>query len=313
MDDADLVRERYTYDQDTGEWLWRNPPPRAPKSKASPGRPAGAFDKRDGNRQLNLDGRIYPASRLAWLYVYGVWPPAQVCYEDPALPIPTRDRFVNLHLAGEQAELTAELLRRLLEYSPDAGVFRWKVSRKGVKAGNVAGGPKKTSDGTMHWYIRIDRVDYPAQRLAWIYTHGRWPEKRLNFKNGRTIDFRLDNIVEGDFEHGTRATPTIPEDERRVRQAAAMRRSDLKRDFGITHAQYLAMHDAQNGLCAICGQPETAERDGKIKWLAVDHDHATGMIRALLCQRHNVMIGHCNDDPAILRAAADYIERVAGN
>ena len=72
-----------------------------------------------------------------------------------------------------------------------------------------------------------------------------------------------------------------------------------------------AQHDAQGGLCAICDQPETATRDGKVKWLAVDHDHVTGELRDLLCQRCNVMIGHCADNPEVLRAAAAYLERHA--
>ena len=62
------------------------------------------------------------------------------------------------------------------------------------------------------------------------------------------------------------------------------------------------MHDAQGGLCAICGrkQPE--------KWLAVDHDHETGVIRGLLCSRCNSGLGQFKDNPDRLRLAADYLE-----
>jgi hypothetical protein len=311
MEDAQLVRHRYDYDQETGEWLWRNPPARAPKSKASPGVVAGTIDRRDGNRQLNLDGKIHPAGRLAWLYVYGEWPPAQIIYEDSSLPIPARDRLSNLRLAGAQTEMTADLLKQLLDYDADEGVFRWRVSRKGTKIGNVAGGARKTNDGTAHWYIRIDLVDYAASRLAWLYTYGVWPTTRLTFKNGRTADNRIGNLVESGFEHQTRQTPEITPDERRERLARAQRRHDLKRDFGIDEAAYDAMHAAQGGLCAICEKPETAVRDGKVKWLAVDHSHHSDEIRQLLCQRCNVMIGHCNDDIEVLRKAIAYLERHA--
>jgi hypothetical protein len=67
----------------------------------------------------------------------------------------------------------------------------------------------------------------------------------------------------------------------------------------------------QNGRCAICGEPETAPYKGKARRLAIDHDHKTGANRGLLCGKCNRGIGYFADDPARLRAAADYIERHA--
>ena len=65
----------------------------------------------------------------------------------------------------------------------------------------------------------------------------------------------------------------------------------------------------QGGVCAICKQPETATRNGKIKWLAVDHCHTSKRIRGLLCAACNVSIGQMSDDAVRLRAAADYVEK----
>ena len=91
----------------------------------------------------------------------------------------------------------------------------------------------------------------------------------------------------------------------RIREVSAHR----KMKFGITADQYLAMHQAQNGLCAICGQPETVTtKFGAVKTLAVDHDHGGGKVRALLCGSCNTGIGLLRDDPERLRAAANYIE-----
>lgn len=312
MNDAELARHRYSYDPETGEFLWRNPPLKAPKSKTGIGTPAGTIDKRDGNRQVNLDGKIHPAGRVAWLIVHGEWPDGQICYEDPSLPIPARDRLSNLKVGGARQEVTAESLKRILSYDPVEGIFRWLVSRKGTKAGSVAGGIRKTSDGNAYLYIRIDGIDYAGHRLAWLFTYGEWPVTRLTFKNGRPADCRLENLIEGDFEHGTRQTPTIPEDERVIRQAAAQRRSDLKRTFALTADQYQAMHDAQDGKCAICGEAETATRNGRVKWLAVDHSHSGDeRIRQLLCAACNISLGLMQDDPTRLRAAAAYLERHA--
>lgn len=77
------------------------------------------------------------------------------------------------------------------------------------------------------------------------------------------------------------------------------------------------MVDAQDGLCAVCGQPETTVhyRTGKVQRLAVDHDHyccpgkksCGRCIRGLLCERCNTR--RLEDDPELFRAYADYLER----
>jgi hypothetical protein len=85
------------------------------------------------------------------------------------------------------------------------------------------------------------------------------------------------------------------------------RQNDLRRSlarFGLTFSAYTALVDAQQGLCAICGQIEPS---GK-KRLAVDHCHQTGKVRGLLCSKCNTGIGLFNDDPGLLRRVAEYLE-----
>jgi len=86
---------------------------------------------------------------------------------------------------------------------------------------------------------------------------------------------------------------------------------ERKRRFGITPEQYAEMFQSQNGVCAICNQPETATRLGKVKALAVDHCHKSGAIRGLLCADCNTGIGKLKDDPEVLRSAARYLENLA--
>jgi hypothetical protein len=70
------------------------------------------------------------------------------------------------------------------------------------------------------------------------------------------------------------------------------------------------MLEAQGGCCAVCRKPESARnKRGELLPLAVDHCHQTGKVRALLCSLCNKGIGLFGDDPALLRAAADYLER----
>lgn len=91
-------------------------------------------------------------------------------------------------------------------------------------------------------------------------------------------------------------------------------RRRLKNDFGLTIEDYNKLLDKQHGCCAICLQPETAKNTrGEIKKLAVDHNHASRKVRALLCANCNTGLGLLGESPDRMRAAALYIERHNGN
>lgn len=81
----------------------------------------------------------------------------------------------------------------------------------------------------------------------------------------------------------------------------------LQRDFGISEDDYLDMLESQNGVCAICLLPERTKRQGTLKRLCVDHDHSTGEVRGLLCQRCNLAIGYLEDSPERLQRAVEYL------
>jgi hypothetical protein len=83
-----------------------------------------------------------------------------------------------------------------------------------------------------------------------------------------------------------------------------VRVKQMRRMYDLTIAEYDAMRDAQDNQCAICGRHE---RDLN-KRLCVDHDHETGRVRGLLCNQCNSLLGRWNDDPAIARRAAAYLE-----
>lgn len=72
-----------------------------------------------------------------------------------------------------------------------------------------------------------------------------------------------------------------------------MKRQDLnhlrqvKYRYKLSAADYYALHEIQGGRCAICHVPQ--EQMGER--LAVDHDHATGDVRGLLCRPCNRALG----------------------
>jgi hypothetical protein len=72
----------------------------------------------------------------------------------------------------------------------------------------------------------------------------------------------------------------------------------LTRRYGITAAEADYLLGQQQGLCAICRVAPAVH---------VDHDHATGAVRALLCFNCNGGLGQFKDDPLLLHAAAYYV------
>ncbi len=77
----------------------------------------------------------------------------------------------------------------------------------------------------------------------------------------------------------------------------------LKKQYGLTLEQYNAMLAEQHGLCAICKKPPTKRR------LDVDHDHADGHVRQLLCERCNKGLGCFGDSLELLETAVRYMRK----
>jgi hypothetical protein len=89
------------------------------------------------------------------------------------------------------------------------------------------------------------------------------------------------------------------------------KRSDLLRIHGITLEQYNEMLKNQNGVCAICKNPEVAinNKNGRPYSLSVDHCHVTGKNRELLCGNCNNGLGRFYDNSELLLKAVGYLEK----
>lgn len=95
---------------------------------------------------------------------------------------------------------------------------------------------------------------------------------------------------------------------RRKQHPEIYRAYELKAHFGMTIEEYNEKLATQNGVCAICKQPETRVREGRVLPLCVDHSHASEQNRGLLCFRCNTGLGYFQDSPELLIAAAQYLK-----
>jgi hypothetical protein len=86
--------------------------------------------------------------------------------------------------------------------------------------------------------------------------------------------------------------------------------ANLKR-FGMTVDDYITLEKSQNGVCAICKNPEQNKNR-----LSVDHNHACcpgtttcgKCVRGLLCSNCNTFLGNAKDSIDILKNAITYLQ-----
>ncbi|HEV8541293.1 MAG TPA: endonuclease VII domain-containing protein [Verrucomicrobiae bacterium] len=79
--------------------------------------------------------------------------------------------------------------------------------------------------------------------------------------------------------------------------------------YGITPAEFAAIWEAQDGLCAICAEHMRPAS----RWLFVDYCHTTKRVRGLLCQPCKIALGMLRESPYITRQMLDYIQFYHGD
>jgi len=81
---------------------------------------------------------------------------------------------------------------------------------------------------------------------------------------------------------------------------------NLRRNYRMTPDDFNKLWKDQDGKCAIC-QVDMQPRGRKLDAAAVDHNHATGEVRGLLCRACNHGIGCLKDNPDVLKSASEYL------
>lgn len=92
----------------------------------------------------------------------------------------------------------------------------------------------------------------------------------------------------------------------RRKNPGGMRKYYVYRRYNITPEAYDKLVEDQDGRCAICKTDKLRNGDAN---LHLDHDHATKMVRGLLCTTCNLGLGHFKDDIAFIESALEYLKK----
>lgn len=135
-------------------------------------------------------------------------------------------------------------------------------------------------------------------------------EYRKARKKIRTYKWRLDNLertkeIQQKYQSSEKYKKTKRAwiEKNRKKYLAGRQKADMRCKYGITIENKISMFANQHCKCAICG---TVFRS--VKEANIDHHHDTGEIRWLLCFHCNSGLGMFNENPGLLRKAADMLE-----
>ena len=99
-------------------------------------------------------------------------------------------QIIDLSHVRCRSDITASLVREILNYNEESGVFTWiaRVSKR-IPEGSVAGSVK---EGRV--IIKINCIPIRAHRLAWLYVTGAWPEFEIDHKDTDALNNRFSNL-----------------------------------------------------------------------------------------------------------------------
>lgn len=346
---SERVRFLFDYNPASGDLLWRNPT----STRCAVGDRVGVMAS-NGRRYVGVDGIKYLAHRIAWLYVHGALPDANIAaknenYDDLRLDNLYPQSFSETATRNQTRRTNTSGIRGVI-WDKDKGKWRAEITRdyQRIMLGRfdtreeahdaytqaVRSAPVKPADPEQRRQFKVRKtLEAQVRRLwkrvlrdnsgssAW-HSYAAFAADVQGAIKPRTIIVKINDskpigpknyqwIASAAFDHRTPEGRLIYKRHYRERDPEVTKDQDLRKTFGIGLEQYRAMLTEQNGVCAICKQPEVEIRKGKLQALGVDHCHTTGAIRGLLCTACNSGIARFKDNPDYLRAAIVYLEHHA--
>ena len=174
---------------------------------------------------------------------------------------------------------------------------------------------QRMQNGKDYYSITYKGRKISGSQLAWLLHYGEWPDRSVFFVDKNSRNLQISNLKLADHKaiRVTKEDGTVGYEMTKEQ----VRHYGLVRNYNISLTEYARMFSEQNGVCAICSQPESSKMPGRktdaseprVRDLSVDHDHKTGAVRGLLCNSCNHMLGEARDSVEVLLAGADYIRR----
>jgi len=126
-------------------------------------------------------------------------------------------------------------------------------------------------------------------------------ERRKSDPEMRKIDRQRCN----EWYHRNRERVLAKERERRREDKNYYREKRIRHLYKLTLDQVAQMKAAQSDKCAICS---AILIDDGVQGMHIDHCHASGRVRGLLCSSCNCGLGMFHDRADLLLAAAKYLD-----
>ena len=96
--------------------------------------------------------------------------------------------------------------------------------------------------------------------------------------------------------------------EQREKKRVYTKKYDIKRIYGISLDDMRELLEKQGGACGICGENLDVMAPRHKGGGAIDHDHATGKVRGILCVKCNAGLGQFRDNEEFLMSAIQYLK-----
>lgn len=113
-------------------------------------------------------------------------------------------------------ELTQEILKELIHYNPDTGIFTWKprsikwfssvrmMNSWNSRCSNKKCGSIIKPDGKNYLRINFYQQSFYAHRLAFLYMTGKFPEDQVDHEDGDGLNNKWSNLRSVDNQENSK-------------------------------------------------------------------------------------------------------------